>query len=186
MASDTWIGDSYVSVSGAWVPNMSEAQWIQSGNRWWYKHADGSYTKSNWEFINGKWYYFDSEGWMVTGWRWIGSSCYYFVSSGEMASDTWIGDSYVSVSGAWVPNMSRAQWIQSGNRWWYKHADGSYTKSNWEFINGKWYYFDSEGWMVTGWRWIGGSCYYFASSGEMASDTWIDGYYVDATGKWVE
>ncbi len=27
--------------------------WLQSGSRWWYKHADGSYTTNGWEKING-------------------------------------------------------------------------------------------------------------------------------------
>lgn len=26
----------------------------------------------------------------------------------------------------------KAEWIQSGSRWWYKHADGSYTTNGWE------------------------------------------------------
>ena len=43
-------------------------QWIRDGNRWWYRHADGSYTTNGWEVINGAWYYFDGAGWMVTGW----------------------------------------------------------------------------------------------------------------------
>ena len=43
-------------------------QWIRNGNRWWYRHADGSYTSNGWEVINGAWYYFDGVGWMVTGW----------------------------------------------------------------------------------------------------------------------
>ena len=37
-----------------------------------------------------------------------------------------------------------------------------------------------------GWHWIDGSCYYMNARGEMAVDTWIDGYYVDASGKWIK
>ena len=37
-----------------------------------------------------------------------------------------------------------------------------------------------------GWHWIDGSCYYMNANGEMAADTWIDGYYVDASGKWIK
>ena len=98
------------------------------------------------------------------------------------------------------------RWVRSGNRWWYCHRDGSYTKDDWEAINGVWYYFDQSGWMVTGWKQIGGDWYYFQTSGAMigqgwhvingkwyymyangvmASNTWIDSDYVDSSGAWL-
>ena len=181
-------------------------QWIRDGNRWWYRHADGSYTTNGWEVINGAWYYFDGAGWMVTGWvklsgtwyyltgsgamatGWIqtGGTWYYMNTSGAMVTDTWIGNNYVDGSGAWIPGKVKAQagWIQSGNRWWYRHADGSYTRNNWEMINGSWYYFDGAGWMVTGWLKLGNIWYYMNGSGAMATDTWIGNSYVDANGVW--
>ncbi|MES0506081.1 hypothetical protein ABMC09_12040, partial [Oliverpabstia intestinalis] len=104
-------------------------QWIRNGNRWWYRHADGSYTTNGWEVINGAWYYFDGAGWMVTGWLkrpsgwyyltgsgamatgWIqlGSTWYYLNESGTMQADTWIGNNYVDGSGAWIPGKVKAQ-----------------------------------------------------------------------------
>ncbi len=185
LATDTWIGNYYVNEFGAWEPTASRNEWVLSGNRWWYRHADGSYTSSNWELINGNWYYFDSEGWMVTGWQWIGDKCYYLTASGAMAADTWIGEYYVDASGAWIPEATRDQWILSGSRWWYRHADGSYTTSGWEEIDGQKYYFDSAGWMVTGWQWVEDKCYYLTSSGALATDTWIGSYYVDENGVWI-
>ena len=185
-------------------------QWIRNGNRWWYRHADGSYTTNGWEVINGAWYYFDGAGWMVTGWLkrpsgwyyltgsgamatgWIqlGSTWYYLNESGTMQADTWIGNNYVDGSGAWIPGKVKAQagWIQSGNRWWYRHADGSYTKNNWEAINGPWYYFDGAGWMVTGWIKLSGTWYYLTGSGAMATG-WIQvggtWYYMNTSGAMV-
>ncbi len=188
MAEDTWIGEDYVDQSGAWVPGKKKLPvgWILDGSRWWYRHSDGSYTKSGWEDIDGKRYYFDAEGWMVTGWRWVGGKCYFLDGSGAMAKDTWIGEYYVDANGVWIPDKKRAgQWILSGNRWWYRHGDGSYTKSGWEEINGKRYYFDAEGWMVTGWQWVDGKCYYLDDTGAMKADAWIGEYYVDADGVWV-
>ena len=227
MAADTWIGNDYVNSNGAWVPGMIKPGWVQDEGGWWYRHKDGSYTRSNWEKIEGQWYYFNAAGYMVTGWQniggswyymdtsgkmltgwqtigsskyylngsgvmltgwqWINSKCYYFTASGAMASNTWIGNDYVDASGAWVPGKVKeeAKWILDGRGWWYRHSDGSYTKSNWEVIGGQWYYFDAAGYMVTGWHWIGGKCYYFASSGAMASNTWIGNDYVDASGAWV-
>ncbi|MEE1180593.1 MAG: cell wall hydrolase [Lachnospiraceae bacterium] len=184
-------------------------QWIRNGNRWWYRHADGSYTTNGWEVINGAWYYFDGAGWMVTGWLkrpsgwyyltgsgamatgWIqlGSTWYYLNESGTMLADTWIGNNYVDGSGAWIPGKVKAQagWIQSGSRWWYRHADGSYTRNNWEMINGSWYYFDGAGWMVTGWLKLGNNWYYLnPGHGAMVTgwlqlgSTW---YYLKPTAK---
>lgn len=72
-------------------------QWIRNGNRWWYRHADGSYTTNGWEVINGAWYYFDGAGWMVTGWLKRPSGWYYLTGSGAMATG----------------------WIQLGSTWYY-------------------------------------------------------------------
>ena len=57
-------------------------EWRYEDGRWWYRHADGSYTRNGWEQIDGKWYYFDHEGWMLastcvndgTGWYALGAS----------------------------------------------------------------------------------------------------------------
>ena len=249
MAADTWIGDDYVDGSGAWIPGKKKEtdRWILSGNRWWYRHGDGSYTTSNWEQINGRWYYFDASGWMktgwillngtwyyleasgamaagwtliggtwyylnasgamaagwtlldgtwyylnasgamATGWTWVNGKCYYLNASGAMAADTWIGNDYVDGSGAWIPGKKKEtdRWILSGNRWWYRHGDGSYTTSDWEQINGKWYYFDEAGWMKTGWLLLDGSWYYLDASGARAAGWVLVGgtyYYLDASG----
>ena len=232
MAADTWIGEYYVDADGAWVKGKQKEtdKWIQSSGRWWYRHADGSYTRSGWEYIGSKWYYFDQNGWMVTGWqkvkgswyymeskgamvnsgwKWINSKCYYFDKNGKMAANTWIDGSYVDADGAWVKDKKQEpdKWIQSSGRWWYRHGDGTYTKSDWEYIGNKWYYFDQNGWMLTGWQkvsgswyymdsngarvadgweWINNKCYYFDKNGKMAADTWIDGSYVDASGVWIK
>ena len=166
MAANQWIGIYYVNGSGVWDQGKTKdlIGWIQSGNRWWYRHADGGYTRNGWELINGSWYYFDNAGWML--------------------ANQWIGNYYVDGSGKWIPGKTKvtAQWIQSGNRWWYRHADGGYTRNGWELINGSWYYFDNAGWMLSN-QWIGN--YYVGGSGAMLTDTWIGNYYVDGSGKWV-
>ena len=78
---------SMVPSLGGWK-TKSQAGWIKSGNRWWYRHADGGYTKNGWEYINGQWYLFDSAGWMLTGWQKVGGTWYYLYDSGAMAPNT--------------------------------------------------------------------------------------------------
>ena len=73
-------------------------QWIRNGNRWWYRHADGSYTRNNWEMINGSWYYFDGAGWMATGWLKLGNNWYYLNPG----------------NGAMVTG-----WLKQGSTWYY-------------------------------------------------------------------
>lgn len=105
----------------------------------------------------------------------------------------------------YTPSNARAvtgEWIQDldTGRWWYRHADGSCTKDDWEKIGDKWYHFDSDGWMQTGWftdvdgniyyldddegfmriKWvlIEGSWYYFGEHGVMQTGWFEDeGYY---------
>lgn len=164
--------------------------WYTSGGKKYYLHDNSVAYQNEWLKADGKWYYFQSDSTMTT--------------------NTWIDNYYVDASGVWIPNKEKPtdKWITSGNRKWYRHADGSYTKNDWELINGKYYRFDNDGWMVTGWKkindiwyymdkttgerygegwhWIDGNCYYMNANGEMAVDTWIDGYYVDESGKWIK
>ncbi len=205
MATNVWIGDYY---------------WNVDNNGWWYQEDDGSYSTNTWKSINGNWYYFNENGYMLTGWQeisgqwyylnadgtmatnvWIGD--YYLTGSGAMAVNTWIGEYYVDANGTWVPNKIKGNWTKYGNRWKYYHSDGSYTRNDWEEIDGYWYLFDSNGWMLTGWQYanenwyylqgngamldqgwheISGDWYYMYSGGAMAVNTWIGEYYVNSSG----
>ena len=157
--------------------------WFLSKGKWYYLGAanDGS-MKTGWQLVNGSWYYMNPGNGDMAANQWIGN--YYVGGSGAMLTNQWIGNYYVDESGKWVPGKTKAtaQWIQSGNRWWYRHADGGYTRNGWELINGSWYYFDNAGWMLSN-QWIGN--YYVGGSGAMLTDTWIGNYYVDGSGKWV-
>ena len=130
MAANTWIGDSYVDASGAWVPGKQRVVpgWKVVSGRWKYLEQNGEYVKSKWLLLDNIWYHFDSNGYMQTGWlllgntwyylessgamvagrwQWINGKCYYFDNNGYMAANTWIGDSYVDASGAWIPNKQK-------------------------------------------------------------------------------
>ena len=95
--------------------------WVQSGSRWWYKHADGSYTTNGWEKINGVWYRFDNSGCMQTGWVKDGS-WYYLDASGAM----------------------KTGWLKDNGSWYYLQDSGA-MKTGWMKVSGKWYYAYSSG-----------------------------------------
>lgn len=227
----SWPSNQWELIDGAWYyfnnAGYMVTGWLNLNSTWYYLDKNGIMLVGS-QKINGTWYYFDGSGKMVTGWinlngawyyytpgsggmygqgwHWINGKCYYMYASGAMAANTWIGNDYVDGSGAWIPGYARASWIQSCNRWWYRHSDGSYTRSGWELINGKWYHFDGSGWMQTGWlnlngtwyyldssgamygqgwHWINGKCYYMYASGAMAANTRIGGYYVNSSGAWI-
>ncbi len=151
----------YFSSSGA-----KQTGWVKPYDTWYYLNQDGV-MQTGWLRFTDVTYYLDESGALVEGWRWIDGKCYYFKSGGSMARDTWIGDSYVDKDGVWIKGkVKENEWVQVGNEKWYRHADGSYTRSNWEKIDGKWYFFDQNGWLKR-------SCWV------KPYDTW---YYVDAEG----
>ena len=133
----------------------------------WYFFDNSGLMQLGWNSINGKWYYFDYNGKtlgrMFKGWKFIGGQWYYFASSGEM----------------------KTGWELIGGKWYYLESSGKMA-TGWLDYKGKWYYLENSGAMFdSGWKQIGGKWYYFYNDGVMASDTSIDGYYVDSSGAWV-
>ena len=63
-------------------------------------------------------------------------------------------------------------------------APAAPIQDGWYKAGENWYLYQ-DGQMLTGWQWDGGSCYYMYDNGIMAADTWIDNYYVNASGAWV-
>lgn len=120
--------------AAAWAKYVGAASaqpvgWIQQDGRWWYRHADGSYTKSGWEKIDGKWYLFDADGWMLTGWQQVGGKWYYLTDSGAMATG----------------------WVNDGGKWYYMDpGTGAMHAADVESIGGKWYAFGADGEMQYG------------------------------------
>lgn len=103
--------------------------WIKQDDKWWYRHADGSYTRSGWEQIDGKWYLFDSDGWMLTGWQKHDGKWYYLTDSGAMATG----------------------WLQKDGKWYYLDPDtGAMHAADVQSIGGKWYAFGADGEMKYG------------------------------------
>ena len=162
------------------IEKLPVNEWVQDSTGWWYKNDSAKGYATGWATIGGSWYYFDESGYMQTGWQSIDGTWYYFYDSGVMATSTWIGNDYVTASGA----MGYSTWQLDGNGWWYQYADGSYA-TGWQVIGGSWYYFNASGYAVTGWQVIGGTWYYFNAGGDMVTGwasiggTW---YYFNAGG----
>ncbi|MEY8337757.1 hypothetical protein AALB16_06950 [Lachnospiraceae bacterium 62-35] len=76
-------------------------------------------------------------------------------------------------------------WVEEDGRPRYYNDDGT-PVSGWVEEDGAMYYTDSNGYMKTGWIKDDRSWYYFTEDGTMASDTWIDNYYVNTNGKWTK
>ena len=173
-----------VDTSIAYTTGSSETgTWIRESNgKWWYRHADGSYTKNAWEYINGKWYHFDKYGWMQTGWLSLNGKWYYLTDDGDMVTG------WQKINGKWYyfnnDGSMQTGWIRLDGKWYYLTANGDMAMG-WQKINGKWYYFNNDGSMRTGWIRLDGKWYYLTANGDMAtgwqkiSDKW---YYLNDDG----
>ena len=131
-----WIdGKKYTFFQGKVIDPapVKKASWEKDSKGWWYRHADGSYTKNGWEKINGKYYLFNASGYMLTGWQNVKGTWYYLKSDGAMVSKAW---------------------QQISGKWYYFEADGSMAGKGWHQIGGKWYYMYESGAMAVN-TWIG-------------------------------
>ena len=84
-------------------------------------------------------------------------------------------------------------WFQNDRDWYYFNAEGV-MQTGWQKLswNGEknWYYFDTDeqigvcGKMLKGWQKIGNTWYFFKNDGSMASNEWVDGYWLSKSGAW--
>ena len=173
----------WVSVDGHWY-YMDQwgamcTGWVSVDGHWYYMDQWGA-MQTGWVSVNGHWYYMDQWGAMQTGWVLVDSNWYYMNTDGSMA----IG--WVSVNGHWYYmdqwGAMQTGWALVDSNWYYLNTDGSMA-IGWVSVNDHWYYMDQWGAMQTGWVLVGGDWYYLNTDGSMATSQWIDGYYVDASGK---
>lgn len=143
--------------------------WMNHDNGWYYYYPDGSCQKDSWLKVNDKWYLFGNDGRMLTGWQNRNGQTYYLTENGDMLTG----------------------WIQAGQRWYYLNPTqddyvGCLLRSTWANVDGKIYYFNSDGAMMEGWNQVDGNWYYFYPGyGHKATNTHIDGFYVNQDGVWV-
>lgn len=141
-----------------------KGEWILDNTGYWYKHSDGTYTKSGWEKINSEWYLFDERGYMDYSWKKSDGNWYYLGESNDGSLKTgWIYD-------------------KEYKAWFYSNSNGVML-TGWQKISNEWYYFDGSGIMKTGWIQDSGNDYLLYSNGIMAHDITIYGYQINSSGQ---
>ena len=181
MVKDTWIGDRYVDANGEYKPNGStsqetKAEWKQLNGKWWYQHKDGTWTKNDFETIQGQTYYFDGNGYMVTGWKEINNKLYFFYASGVMAKNVWQGAYYLGSDGVMLTNA----FTSDG---YYVGADGAYVRNQKVTVDGKTYYLNADGKVAKN-QWSGD--YYLDGNGNPYINRWAGSYWCGEDGKYVK
>ena len=168
----------------------------------YYFYSSGQMAVNFIKLGNDVVYYFDSNGKLVTGWKYVNGYWYYFNPQGEGSKEKgYMQRAWLYNNGSWYYFYGNGQmatgFINLNGAYYYLDASSSSSvgimKTGWQKINGYWYYFNKssdngvEGMMRKGWQYIDGNWYYFYfGDGKMAASTWIDGYYVNASGAWVK
>jgi len=84
-----------------------------------------------------------------------------------------------------LPSGASAKWKKDNNEKW-KYKDNNNNDSvGWAQVDGNWYHFNANGEMQSGWIQENGLWYFLSPNGDMAHDTFIEGYYLGADGRWV-
>jgi roadblock/LC7 domain-containing protein/phage pi2 protein 07 len=84
---------------------------------------------------------------------------------------------------------AKTGWVKLADGTWnYYEKTGAKAASKWVNDGGTWYYLKADGAMATGWfKDTDGKWYFLKSSGAMAAnEVTPDGYYVNASGVWVQ
>ena len=166
----------------------------------WYYFASNGYMQTGWVYVNGHYYYMDQWGAMCTGWVYVNGHYYYMDQWGAMCTgwvyvnghyyymDQWgamcTGWVYVNGHYYYMDHWGAmcTGWVYVNGHYYYMDHWGAMC-TGWVYVNGHYYYMDHWGAMQTGWVLVGSDWYYMNTDGSMATSQWIDGYYVDASGK---
>lgn len=142
-----------------------------------------------WNYIYDSYYWFGNDGVMKTYWQKVYGKYYWLAGDGAMRTCWqkvygkyyWLGHSN---DGAMKTGWQKIY----GKYYWLGHANDGAMKTGWQKVYNKWYYLGgaNDGAMKTGWQKIDGYDYYFggANDGSLKTNIWVNGYYVDDSGRW--
>ena len=159
----TWQGKTYLKADG----KPATKQWLfdQTQQAWFYLTADGNRAENGWLTVGGKDYYFNE--------------------AGKLATKTWVGQYYVTESGA----KAKEQWVfnQEQESWYYLKPDGQKAKNEWITQGQEKYYLKEDGKMAKD-EWItqGENQYYINSQGKMLKNAWLGKNYLSENGNKVK
>lgn len=121
-------------------------------------------TEGTWIKDSVGWWFSEKDGsYPVWDWIYIDDKWYFFDRSGYMASSEYRFGCWLNADGSWNYSYSNGTWKSDSVGWWYED-NGWYPTDQWLKIDGYWYYFKSNGYM--------------------ASDEYIDGYWLGSDGAW--
>ncbi len=121
---------------------------------------------------------------------------YFLTTSGRYAQNEW-----GKINGVWYyfnnDQYMVTGWLFVGNNWYYLNpAEGSTQgamQTGWLFdpAYNAWFYLSGSGAMLSDWQKINNIWYYLnpvsdGRKGAMYANQWIDGYYVNQDGAWIE
>ena len=171
----TWQGKTYLKADRKPATN----QWIydQTQQAWFYLTADGNRAENGWLTVGGKDYYFNEAGKLATK-TWVGQ--YYVTESGAKAKEQWVFNQekeswyYLKSDG----QKAQKEWIQQGQEKYYLKEDGKMAKDEWITQGENQYYINSQGKMLKN-AWLGKS--YISENGNKVKQAWI---YDDNYSSW--
>ena len=166
-----------LSVALLQAPKVSAASnWVKTSNGWTYQ--ENGNRKRGWVLDNGTWYYLNSYGIMETGWVKVSGNWYYLDGSGAMKTG------WFKVQNKWYfankNGEMKTDWVLDGNKWYFLKSNGAMA-TGWEKINNKWYFLKEGSGEMAENQFVGE--YYVGKDGAMLTNTVVDGYRLDASGK---
>jgi hypothetical protein len=116
-------GDWYARANGSYP--KSEFEYIEENKSWFYFNAEGYMVAEDWvKYTDGHWYWFDKDGYMATSWKKIGGSWYYFNRDGSMQTG-WVKyyDKWYYLDGQ-NGDMKSDCFVKYNNGWYLLLPDG--------------------------------------------------------------
>jgi hypothetical protein len=113
----------------------------------------------------------------------------YVAVANKLASTDTVAQGWAQINNNWyMVNKTgdlQTGWQNDNNGWTYMDTKTAAMKTGWlKDSSENWYYLKSNGYMATGWlKDSSENWYYLNSDGSMASNTTIDGYNLDESGK---
>ncbi len=192
-------GDVIDGVHHVYLDNFVLVETDENGN----PLDDAEEPQAEWKKVDGKWYYFDEDGEIeknayrdgyalnksgvrtgkkVPGWKKDSKGWYYDLGSGKYLKNTWKmidGDWYFFAANGY---MASYEWRKG----YWLNKDGTQTYdgvASWYQDKLEWAYGDSNGWVASNqWEKIDGKWYYFNEAGFLATEQFIDGWWVGKNG----